>query len=468
MEKNLERWIDENMNSLTRDIIELVNIPSISVETGDPEKPYGEACRDALEKVREISQRMGFYVENHHNTCGTLLWKGETDSEIGIFGHLDVVPEGTGWSYEPYNAVVDRNCIIGRGAADNKGPSMAALYALKYLKETGWNPKHSLRFFFGLNEENGMKDIQYYIENHPMPAFSFTPDAAFPVCHGEKGIMTIDADYDIKFSNLKEFSSGVASNAVPSDAYAIVEGLDMNPGNALAGKDVHRVESCGNGSFKIIAKGIAAHAAFPDGSDSAEVKLAKILKDSNLMDDKARGLLNSIASIFGDYYGMGLGVPYEDDLSGKLTHIGGVARTSEGMFRQNINIRYPISADREKMTSQIRKVLQEGGFSIANITDSPPMHVDKNQTVVQVLTDISNKHLGTSLSPYVMGGGTYARRLKNAVGYGPGTPGSEDMFGPERGRGHQPDEYIGLDRLKKAIAIYAEAILAIDEIIGNE
>lgn len=465
--KKLSLWIDENMSSLTRDIIELVNIPSVSVETEDPEKPFGEACLNVLEKVLEIGKRMGFQGKNHDNYCGTFLWKGDTDSEIGIFSHLDVVPEGNGWSYDPYGAVVEENCIIGRGTTDNKGPSMAALYALKYLKEIGWKSRHSIRFFFGCNEENGMKDIQYYINNNPMPIFSFTPDAAFPVCYGEKGIMVIDADYDIKSSNLKEFSSGVSSNAVPSDAYAIIEGEELSLRNALNGKDIHSIENLGNGSFKITVKGIAAHAAFPIGSDSAEVKLARILKESNLVDEKAQKLINSITVIFDDYYGAGLGVPYEDNISGRLTHIGGIARTSDGVFRQNINIRYTITADRELMTRQIVKVLEENGFVIVNIKDSPPMYIDENEPVVGVLTDICNKHIGFSLKPYTMGGGTYARWLKNAVAYGPGTPGAENKFGPERGRGHQPDEYIELDKLKTAISIYVEAIKSIDSMIDN-
>lgn len=463
--KDLNVWINEHMDTMIADIIDLVNIPSVSVKTGASENPYGEACLQVLQKTLEIGQRMGFEGKNHENHCATLFWKGDIDSEIGIFSHLDVVPEGSGWEYEPYQAVIEDNCIIGRGTADNKGPAMASLYAVKYLKEAGWKPRHSIRMFFGCNEENGMEDIQYYVKNNPMPAFSFTPDAAFPVCHGEKGILEIDAEYEIRDSNLKVFCSGIASNAVPSDAYALIEGDEAVIREALMDKDVFSIENCGNDIIKITVKGIAAHAAFPENSDSAEVKLARILGETGLLDEKAQRLMKAITALFGDYYGAGIGVPYEDDISGKLTHVGGMTRTEDGVFKQNINIRYTITADREKMAGQIINTMEEYDFAIINIKDNPPTYMDKDKPIIKMLTDICNKHLDNSLVPYVMGGGTYARKLKNAIGYGPGMPGSISKFGPDRGRGHQPDEYVELDKLITALRIYVEAIKKIDELV---
>ncbi len=74
--------------------------------------------------------------------------------------------------------------------------------------------------------------------------------------------------------------------------------------------------------------------------------------------------------------------------------------------------------------------------------------------------------LGTEKAPYTMGGGTYARHIPGAIGYGPGNPDDlKNDFGPERGRGHQPDEYITYDNMKKAFQIYTEAICQIDQMI---
>lgn len=460
--QHIGQWIDLHIGDLVKDTVKLVNVPSVSEETGNSDMPFGEGCLRALELALDMGRRMGFEARNHENFCGSLLWRGKSEKEIGIFGHLDVVPEGTGWQYQPYDAVVTGGMIIGRGAADNKGAALSAIYAVKYLMDSGYQPEHSIRMFLGCNEEAGMKDIEYYTEHNPMPEFSFTPDAAFPVCHGEKGVMEIDAEVEIHSEVLKKFTSGIASNAVPGDASAVLQAEAEHLKQVIPKEAAYAITDCGNGQTKIEVKGIAAHAAFPEGSESAEVKLASILLASDILDEEARRLMEGIVAVFGDYHGVGIGVPYEDEVSGKLTHVGGMARMEDGVFRQNINIRYTITANRSMMIETITKTLEKQGFVIKHVRDSAPSFVDKAEPVVQKLTAICNKHLGTKLEPYVMGGGTYARKLRNAVGYGPGIPGDDKRFGTKRGGAHQPDEYVEIQRLRKAVAIYAEAIVAID------
>ena len=189
--KHLSDWIKENADSMIKDIIELVNIKSVSVPGSSP-YPYGDGCKKVLDAALGIAERMGFQTKNHDEHCGTVLLKGEIEDEIGFFGHLDVVPEGSGWDHDPYDAVAQNGAVFGRGTFDNKGPSVASLYAIKYIKESNIKLKHSLRVFFGLSEEKGMEDIVYYLEHNPMPKFSIIPDAPFPVCTGEKGILGLD------------------------------------------------------------------------------------------------------------------------------------------------------------------------------------------------------------------------------------------------------------------------------------
>lgn len=464
-ESDINQWIDINMDNLIQDTVALVNIPSVSIKTEDPNMPFGDGCRAVLEEALSMGRRMGFEVMNHENYCGSLLWRGESEKEVGIFGHLDVVPEGTGWIYRPYDAVVEDGIIVGRGAADNKGSALSAIYGVKYLMNSGYKPRHSIRIFLGCNEEAGMEDIQYYIQHHSMPEFSFTPDASFPVCYGEKGIMEIDAKIDLDSEVLVDFGAGIASNAVSGDAYAVLRVDAERLTQRIAGMDVSGISDCGNGCVKIVVTGVATHAAFPEGSDSAEVKLASILLKSGVLDPKAINVMKGIITLFSDYYGAGIGVPYEDEVSGKLTHIGGVAKMEGGKLHQNLNIRYTITAERQEMKNVIVKTLNERGFIVTRIKDSAPNYVDQSKPIIQELTNICNKHLGMQLTPYVMGGGTYARKLKHAVGYGPGVPGNNKRFGIKRGGAHQPDEYVEIQHLKKAVAIYAEAIVAIDTTI---
>ena len=460
----IEKWVEDHEAEMVSDICQLVRIPSISQRTQDGEAPFGKPCRDAMEKALEIGRNMGFEAFNHENYCGTLLWKGESEEEIGIFGHTDVVPAGSGWSYEPFTPVVKDGLIIGRGSSDNKGSLVAALYGIKYLKDTGYKPTKSIRFFLGCSEEKGMEDVQYYVSHYREPEFSLVPDVMFPVCNGEKGIMELDACCEKKSRVLKSFQSGIMSNAVPADAKAVLilskeEAEKVKARGRESGVCVQEKEE---GCLEIHMKGIAAHAAFPEGSESAELKLAEFLLELEVLDREGAGLMEGVKTFFSDYYGAGLDIPYEDEASGKLTHVGGMAEYDGETFRQNINIRYNVTAVYDDMVAAMTKKLEASDFHITRIHNSNPCFTDPDSTQVQKLLQICGKYLGEGLKPYVMGGGTYARRLRHGVGFGPGIPGKKKLFGDERGGAHQPDEYVEIAHLKKAVVIYADAIKALD------
>ena len=457
-------WLDTRWNEYLEDLKAWIKIPSVSCETDDPAAPFGQPCARMLSEALTLGDRMGFTPHNLHGYCGTLLWKGQTEEEIGIFAHLDVVPEGTGWQYDPYEATLLTDKIVGRGTSDDKGPALATLYALRYLREQGYQPHHSIRYMLGVNEECGMKDIVHYTQHLPMPVFAFTPDAAFPVCHGEKGVLEVDTAFDVSGGVLMAYTSGVASNSVPALACATLA-LDGNTvRTALQGVREIDIEDTPEGC-RVTAHGIAAHAAFPEGSRSAQVILADALLQTRLLDTKTAQFMRAVTQLFGDYYGAGIGIPLEDAASGKLTHAGGMARLKGGVITQNINIRYPVTADREQMLRDLKTALEAAGMENIRFKDSPPCYIPKDTPMISALTEISNRILGTDSQPYTMGGGTYARHLKNAIGFGPGMPGkTESAFGVGRGGGHQPDEYADYEKLRNAFLVYAEAIPVMDKL----
>jgi len=461
-DENLSDWIAANREKMVQDIVSLVNIQSISIKGNIPGEPFGPGCRHALDAALKLAERKGLQVKNAEGYYGLACLEGEKKSSIGIFNHMDVVPEGEGWRYPPYQATVRDGLIIGRGAADNKGPAIAMQYVLRYLMDTGFRPHHTIQLYYGCSEEHGMADLDVFRKQELMPRFSFTPDAAFPVCSGEKGILQADAWAPLQSGILVDFSAGIASNAVPASACAVLQAEPTMLKDMLAGIPGCRIEALDSSTVKITVSGIAAHAAFPEGSDSAEVRLATILRQLPFMDKPTRHLLDGICALFGDYYGAGIGCPWKDEISGRLTHVGGMLRTENGTLHQNINIRYNITADREKLQKNLRDALQKNGFSRAELQDDPPCYLPAEHPQVRTLAEIANKHLGTALPPYTMGGGTYARKLENAVGFGPGMPDKKQRFGPARGGAHQTDEYVEIEALEKAIPIYVEAIRCLD------
>ena len=463
---NAGEWFDTHEQELIDDTCTLVRFPSVSVKTGDPAMPYGQACADVLDCFLGMGEKLGFQPFNHEYYCGTLLWKGESETEIGICGHLDVVPVGAGWTYEPFAGIVEDGKIIGRGASDNKIAMVTAMYALRYLKEQGYQPKHSFRLFAGCSEETNMEDIEYYASHYKEPAFSIIPDAPFPVINGEKGLLEIDAQLKKESHVLVSFKSGAMSNAVPAYAEALLKISKAQAEKvAAAGADVKAGEE--DGTWFVSAEGKPAHAAFPEGSESAQVKLANILLKSGVLDDGAKEILESVVSFFSDYYGAGLGIPFSDEYSGKLTHVGGMCAYKDGVFWQNINIRYNIKADYDTMIANIRETMGNYGYELTRISHSGPCFMDPAHPIVQELTAICDHVLGLDLKPYVMGGGTYARKLKHAVAYGPGIPNRARHFGPNRGGAHQADEYAEVALYRKAFLIYVEAIQKLDELVED-
>lgn len=465
LERQLDQWLAQNSQQMVDDIVSLVNIKSVSSAPAG-RYPYGEGCAKALDCALALSRQYGLEAENHQYHCGTALLAGASSQEIGMFTHVDIVPEGENWIFEPYKALVRQGCIIGRGASDNKGPAMAALHALRCLQDLGVQLNHSVRIYFGCNEENGMSDLSYYLQRHRAPQFSLIPDCTFPVCNGEKGIMKLQLAAQIRETNLLSISGGTVTNMVPSFAYALLSGVDYNEVSALAADSKAKGISVfyEGDHVGVTAEGIAGHAAFPSGTVNAIQELAVFLSENHLVTGDAAKPLAFIANAFADACGQGLGIGYEDELSGPLTHVGSVIAMTNGQLTQDVNIRYPITADTNRIVSEISARCGQGGMEILRLENDPPSYLPVDHPAVRMLRDLSNQILKRDEQPYVMGGGTYARKLPNAVGYGAGVKGPSP-FGKDRGDGHQPDECVRIQDMVNAVKIYCMALIKLDQML---
>ncbi len=456
----IHAWVEAHEEEMVEDVLRLVRIPSVAQPSPDPAAPFGPACAQALDEGLALCRRYGFQTRDITHRCGVALWPGRQPEMLGIFNHLDVVPAGDGWDTPPFEPVVKDGYIVGRGAGDNKGPAVAALYALRCLRELGAEPSHTIQLYLGCSEETGMADITYYLEHTSQPVFSLVPDVSFPVCCGEKGILTANLVCDISGSNLLGFTGGVTSNAIPDRACALLRGLDPVAVRALAETAPGITASEEGQNMRITAVGIAGHAAFPEGTESAIQKLAAFLTEHHLATGPAAQAMAFLASAFADAYGAGLDIDFRDDISGRTTHAGGMVRLEQGRLVQNINVRYAILADQEQLLARLHRRCAAGGFTVENLHNDPPCYTPPDHPVISALLRTYTDVYGNEARPYVMGGGTYARKLKNAVGYGPG------MAEPSPyGGGHQPNEGMRIGLLAKMTEIYANAILAIDPLI---
>lgn len=462
--QKIDQWIDDHRDAIVQDITRLVNIKSIS-QPGTGAGPYGDGCKVVLEEMLRLGEEKGFIVKNYDNYCGSLcLEEGDMENTIGFWGHLDVVPEGDNWEYEPYHVTEKDGYLIGRGVEDNKGPAISNLYVMLCLKELGVTLNHNLKLFVGCDEERGMSDLEYYSSHYPCPKLSIIADAGFPVCYAEKGIMELNI---VSRNPMPEpflaINGGRASNMVADlaevtlkDTPEVCEKLSRFPESF----SMRRAD----GTVSVKAYGVSKHAAFPEGGVNAIHLLTTELEKQGFATGAYEKVLALYNRINQDFYGTGLTIDCEDEASGNLTCVGGMIGVVDGKMSLNLNIRYPVTANSEELLAKARAICEEYDCDVEVEMDSAPNFFDPKSPIVQKLTDVYNEVTGQDEKPYVMGGGTYARKLPNAFAFGLSIAGSKspDFLKPQHGGGHEPDEALNIENLLTAMKIYCRALIAID------
>jgi succinyl-diaminopimelate desuccinylase len=456
----LDAWINAHQDELIHDVQTVVNIKSVKEALNDG-YPFGPGPAKVIDQGLALGEQYGFQTENDDYYNVSFIKPGKTDRELAILGHVDVVPEGDGWRFEPYQSTVQDGYIIGRGSGDNKGPAIAALYTLRAIDELSIDLDHSIRVIWGANEESGMEDVKHYLKTHSnLPDYTLVCDSEFPVCIGEKGNLSGDLVFDIgSDTNLLDFTGGVAGNAIPDSAVLTIKADLIAVKIALAGKDVE--VGGADQAVTIAAKGIAGHAARPEGTVSAIQKLAQIIAEAGLLTGKAHEAAQAIAEIFADYYGEGIGIASEDELSGKTTHIGGTIQYADGQLRQSFNSRVAIHTDPANLVPGLQAVAAAKGFAVEDLRQGPSRYSDPESQEVKILVDTAKEFLGEDLQPpYTMGGGTHAKHFPNSIPFGAKvpTPGTKSPFGGA----HAADEGVKIADLLTAVKIFAVALIRLD------
>lgn len=435
-----------------------MQIPSVK-GAAEPNAPFGRETRAALENAVALGEKYGLTGKHLDGYASHLEWipDGVSTSApiVGILGHVDVVPAGSGWSHGPFDAVVENNILYGRGAIDDKGPTLAALFGVIAAKEAGAPSLRRIRVILGADEESGFGCVRHYFAHEEMPETGFTPDAMFPLIYAEKGIVTVVLSRPAQEREegvvLTALNGGNRSNMVPDSAVATLSGDPTELqvlGNMLTEHGISTEYS--ERVLTVRASGRSAHASTPDEGVNAIAVLAKRLGDANLPADQ-KSMLQTISRWACDTTGRELGIAWHDDISGPLTSNLGVAET-DSRIRLTFNLRYPVTDSLERIQSGIENSARDSGFVIDAVVDAPPLYVPLDDPLVSTLLGVYREHTGDMRPPVSMGGGTYARAMRKGVAFGPALPSTPS--GP-----HQADECWPLDDIIAATKIYALAII---------
>ena len=407
--------IKEKIHSLSEDLLKNIErLVVINSQLGTPAEgmPFGPGPAKALDEALSIARELGFKTVNLDHYCG-YAEMGEGDDIVGIAGHLDIVPAGGDWTYDPFALTRKGDYVYGRGTTDDKGPVLEALYAMKLLRDSGIRLNKRVRLIMGCNEETGSRCMQHYNKVAEELSCGFTPDAnCTTVIPAEDG--------------LKEKLEAAFSES----------GLIQ----------YHLHES--DGLIQIDAKGVSAHASMPAlGVNAAGVTFACLAK-AGFEDDFVR-FYNSHIGTACD--GSGLDLKFQDAY-GDLTLCNGIVKTENGEISCTIDIRFPVTLSTEQICTMCQNRLEDsdGYIEIQNLTE--PLFFPRESPLVEALykayTDVTGD---TANEPLVIGGGTYAKSLKNIIAFGPEKPGMDYHI-------HGADEFLLVPEMEEAVLIYMEAI----------
>jgi succinyl-diaminopimelate desuccinylase len=327
----------------------------------------------------------------------------------------------------------------------------------------------------GSDEESDNKDFVTYLKTHSPPDVTLVLDSLFPVVVGEKAWnaleLTVADPYRSREAarapwTLVELDAGVAASIVPPRAVARLRWSDLTGFDAALEAlcptvmpDGFDCDAAGTADDAVLTvTGRAAHSGMNlEGGRNALVFLADALH-GKVKPCGAADLLDFAAMAGKDTRGGGLGLDREDPLWGSYgVNVAMLKPLERGKLRLTINLRRipPMTNDQirshlaarvSKYSDERRTAIETGGFF-----DDEPFAVPPEARLVRRLLAAYERSTGEEARPAITGGGTYAKRLPNAIAFGMWFPGQPYS-------GHDVDERIAIADLHRGVAVLLEAL----------
>lgn len=439
----LKKFITDNIQAeAVNDLAKLIAVPSFAT---DPEKnaPFGNGPKSALTRVLNLAKELGFKTFEDPNGYYGYADIGSGDQTFGLVCHMDEVPAGDlkAWETDPFELIEKDDKLFGRGTQDDKGPSIAAMYAVKSILDAGYSFNKKIRFIFGTDEETLWRCLAEYNKKEDPIDLGIAPDAEFPLIYAEKGLQ-------------QSYLTGPGTDKLNID---IVDSFNAVPGLAIYNgpKQEQVMEALEKHGFdfahsqgKITVQGRSVHAMNAPEGINATVRLAIALADvfqgiEMLEFIKAFGEDASAKNILGDI---------SDEVSGKLTFNISSLQVNEKESRIQIDLRIPVQVDHDELIKNLSNAIQKYNLKYVDFDYVAPLYVPTDSELVKTLMSSYQDVTGDNTSkPSISGGATFARTMHNTVAFGAMLPTTPDYM-------HQANENWSKHDMRLAMEIYAEAI----------
>jgi dipeptidase, putative len=460
----LDRILEGHHEEMCGELQKLLKMRTVTADP-TPGAPFGEAIGSALSYIVELAKKKDFECIDFEGYASEIS-SGEGQESVGVVSHIDVVPEGKGWTFDPFGGEMADGRIYGRGAVDDKGPLIAAFYACLALKESGIPLRRKVKHIIGTDEETARFDcIRYYKEHAKMPACGIVPDSWFPAVYAEKGFVNYRfikelANRDTGDINLTSIMGGVTYNIVASEAFAEFESTAIGR-KAIEDAFGAFIEKDGNAegeiiinneSLRVAFKGRAAHASVPEEGVNAISTLLRFLEKLTFCPADLCSSIHELAHMIGyDSTGEGLGVSYSDH-TGILTNNVGMISMDQHLMEVKMNLRSPVTMNVDDLYSWLATAADHATMRFDLVGYNPHYYTEPDNLNLQMLVNIYRDVTGeTESKPKAHGGGSYARILDGFIPFGPSFQNEPLFF-------HKQDEYITKERLLLLSRIYARAL----------
>ena len=446
-----EEYFDAHMDEILASLGQIIAIPSVA--TLDSEvKPFGEGSARALKWGEDFLKSLEMTTVNvdgyavHGDFC-------EGEPVLAVLSHLDTVPDGEGWSFPPFELTQKDGVLYGRGTIDDKGPSVAVLYAIKAIRDLKIPIKRNFRVVFGGFEEGGCEDIEYYQKKFSFPEMVFTPDGSFPVLNCEKGLLhlTFKGRLEQGEKSVECLKAGTVINAVPGKAEFTLSGITARElEEAVAGYDGFKLDTAAQGG-KVQGQlvGKSAHGSRPENGLNTATALAGVFSQLGI---KGWERLSRLF-VHGDFSGKAIGLGFSDKVSGEMTCVLTQLEIKQGgELSAGVDIRFPIDRTSAEIRGIITAALEKEGFEVTSADSMEPHYVNEDSRLVQTLLKVYEGVSGKKGECIAEGGVTYVHNTPGAVAFGAEFPWENNNM-------HGADEHISMETFKANLNMYANAIV---------
>jgi len=480
LRNKIDAWFETNSDDMISDLGKLIEINSVRGKSED-NAPYGTSSRMVLSLAESMLEERGYKVKLFEDMMISTDY-GPSPPHMGILAHLDVVAAGEGWDIDPFKLTVKDGNIYGRGVMDNKGPAVAAMYALYCVRDLCPELTHGVQLILGSGEETGFDDITQYLKKNTPPPNVFTPDAEFPVVNIEKGrfmpVFGAKWEKDTSLPRIIEIKGGVTPNSVPNYSEAVVEGFSFEEVEKFCtefsnktGVNISVVtdvtdepkepsprfetkEPLPRQPIKITAEGTSAHASLPERGNNAQTALIEMLASMPFAESTGFDYLRILNKLFphGDYRGTALGIDMSDELTGRITVNFGVLRFSELEFSGNFDSRTPACADDVDLLQMTQSILKSNGINITYHEITGCHHTPEENAFVQKLLNVYEEYTGQPRKCLAIGGLTYVHDIPGGVAFGCVMPDDDNKV-------HGVNEFIPKEQLITSAKMFTQVII---------